>query len=94
MKARDVQRALEKKGFQKKEGGRHTKYILYVEGKKTRVITVFSRGRDKKELGNDLLRRIKKQLHLEEDDMFQDFVECPLTYEDYLSVLRQKGGVI
>ncbi|BAD84560.1 hypothetical protein TK0371 [Thermococcus kodakarensis KOD1] len=93
MKARDVQRALEKKGFQKKEGGRHTKYILYVEGKKTRVITVFSRGRDKKELGNDLLRRIKKQLHLEEDDMFQDFVECPLTYEDYLSVLRQKGVI-
>lgn len=54
---------------------------------------MFSRGRDKKELGNDLLRRIKKQLHLEEDDMFQDFVECPLTYEDYLSVLRQKGVI-
>lgn len=93
MKARDVQRALEKKGFQKKEGGRHTKYILYVEGKKTRIITVFSRSRDKKELGNDLLRRIKKQLHLEENEMFQDFVECPLTYEDYLSVLRQNGVI-
>lgn len=36
------------------------KYIFYVEGKKIRVIMVFSRGRDKKEFGNDFLRRIKK----------------------------------
>jgi len=92
MKAKDIQKALKKKGFQKKEGGRHTKYILYVNGKKTRVITVFSRGRNKKELGDDLIKRIMKQLHFNnEEDKFRDFVECPLTYEDYLELLREKG---
>ena len=92
MKARDIQKALEKKGFQKKEGKRHMKYILHVNGKKKRVLTIFSRGRDKKKLGDDLIRRIMKQLHFDNDkDKFRDFVECPLTYEDYLELLREKG---
>ncbi|NJE75964.1 type II toxin-antitoxin system HicA family toxin [Thermococcus sp. ES12] len=91
MKATDIQKALKKKGFQKKEGGRHTKYILYVDGKKTRIMTVFSRGKDKKELGDDLIKRIKKQLHFDDPKKFEDFVKCPLTYEDYLTILQQKG---
>lgn len=91
MKAKDIQKALTKKGFQKKEGNRHTKYILYVNGKKTRVMTVFSRGKDKKELGDDLVRRIQKQLHLEDPQKFEDLVNCPLSYQAYIAHLQQKG---
>lgn len=91
MKAKDIQKALRRKGFQKKEGGRHTKYVLYVDGKKTRVMTVFSRGKDKKDLGDNLIKRIKKQLHFDDENKFQDFVKCPLTYEEYINMLHQKG---
>ena len=91
MKAKDIQKALRKKGFQKKEGKKHIKYILYVNGKKTRVMTLFSRGKDKKELGDDLIKRIMKQLHFDNDEnKFKDFVKCPLTHEDYLRLLREK----
>lgn len=91
MKAEDIQKALKKKGFREKEGKRHTKYILYANGKKTRIMVVFSRGKNKKELGNDLIKRIQDELHLNDNDKFQDFIECPLTYEDYLEILREQG---
>ncbi|EHR77967.1 hypothetical protein OCC_02912 [Thermococcus litoralis DSM 5473] len=92
MKARDIKKALEKKGFTKKEGKRHTKYTLYRNGKKTRVSVVFSRGRSKQELGEELIRRIMKQLHFDNDkNKFKDFVDCPMGKNDYIHYLISKG---
>ena len=91
MKTREVKKALEKKGFKKEPGKRHTKYILYVNGRKKRVMTILSRGRDKKELGEELIRRIMKQLHFNNDkDKFQAFIECPMSGNDYIHYLKQK----
>jgi len=90
MKRRELQKALRKKGFIEKEGGRHTKYILTENGKKKRVMTIISRGKDKEELGPALVRRIMKQLHFDDPKKFEDFVKCPMSYEDYLTMLREK----
>ncbi|QDA31507.1 type II toxin-antitoxin system HicA family toxin [Thermococcus indicus] len=90
MKRRELQKALRKKGFIEKEGGRHTKYILTENGKKKRVMTILSRGKDKEELGPALVKRIMKQLHFNDPKKFDDFVKCPLSYEEYLTMLREK----
>jgi len=80
MKRRELQKALRKKGFIEKEGGRHTKYILTENGKKKRVMTIISRGKDKEELGPALVKRIMKQLHFDDSRKF----------EDYLTILHEK----
>ncbi|MBC7108984.1 MAG: type II toxin-antitoxin system HicA family toxin [Methanomassiliicoccales archaeon] len=91
MKAKEIKKALEKKGFIKEEGKKHTKFILHINGKKKRVMTIFSRGRDKQELGEELIKRIMKQLRFENDrDKFKDFVECPMSKNDYIHYLREK----
>ncbi len=93
MKARDITKALKKKGFKEEQGKNHTKYFLYVNGKKTRIMTVFSRGSNKKELTDDLLKRIRKQLKFDDEKLFKDFIKCPMGYWDYVEMLRQKKAI-
>lgn len=39
-----IRKALLKKGFEEKEGAKHTLYVLIVNGKKSAVFTRLSRG--------------------------------------------------
>ena len=44
----------------------------------------------KGDLPDKIMHKIRGQLKLSEKD-FKDLVECPLTYEGYLDILKSKG---
>lgn len=80
---------LQRKGFRKRQGG--DKYFhLYVDGKKTAVFTFVSHG--EREIHDGLLAQMAKQTKLVKKE-FIDLVDCPLTEEEYLKLLRERGHV-
>ena len=84
-KARDVEKALLCKGFEKRES-HHTFLHLFVDGKKTRVWTKISHG--SKDISDPLLGQMSRDLAISRRD-FEDLVDCPLSREEYLAKLRQ-----
>jgi len=83
-KAKDVAAGLTNKGFLRHEGD-HSFYILWVEGKNTGIRTKISHG--EKEIHDGLLAQMAKQVKLGKKD-FLNLVDCPLTSEQYLELLR------
>ncbi len=45
---------------------------------------------EKGDLPGKIMHKIRGQLKLSEKD-FRDLVACPLAYEDYLDILKNKG---
>ena len=83
-----VERALTKKGFVR-EPGDHRFYFLYDEkGKRTSIRTKVSHNQQ--EINDYLINCMKKQLHLTKSE-FLDLVNCPLSRENYLAVLKNSG---
>ncbi len=90
----DLRQALLRKGFTKKNKGDHYRFFFFHEGKKTRVHTKISRGRNIK--AKDI-HQIRKQLHLTGKGQLEDFVECHLTecaYRAHLIQLRKIGSAV
>lgn len=88
-KAREVIAGLTRKGFQASEND-HTFLHLFVDGRKTIVYTKVSHG--EKEIGDKLLGLMARQLRLSKRE-FLDLVECPLSEDAYILLLRAKGVV-
>jgi hypothetical protein len=88
-KARDIEAALDKKGFAQKET-HHRIFYLCVNGRITGVHTFISHGH--KECSADLLAKMKNQLHLSGKE-FTDLIQCPLTMEMYLRMLVERGVI-
>ncbi|VUT26866.1 MAG: hypothetical protein MASP_01745 [Candidatus Methanolliviera sp. GoM_asphalt] len=89
IKTRKIGSALEKKGFLKKEGGRHTIYYFVVNGKRIGIHTELSRGI--KEYSRGLLSAMHKQLKFNNISELEDFIECPLSKDDYIDILKRKN---
>jgi predicted RNA binding protein YcfA (HicA-like mRNA interferase family) len=87
--SKEVSAGLQKKGFAAREGD-HTFYHLIVNGKKTVINTKISHG--EKEIGDKLLGMMARQLRLSRRD-FLNLVDCPLSLDEYLLVLRQAGHI-
>ncbi len=89
-KTKDLQRTLQAKGFALyPEKAHHKFYYLVVDGKKTAVKTYFSHGL--KEYGDTLMQLIKKQLKFPQTRQAEDFFDCPMSGEEYVSLLREGG---
>lgn len=88
-KVRDITNALNKKGFELSQT-HHNYFILYVDGKKTSIRTRISHG--KKEYGENLLQAMSKQLKLSRV-LFDDLLDCPLSYNDYVDILVESGYI-
>ncbi len=89
---RQIQSALEQKGFLPKEAkSGHTYYYFYHNEKKCPVSTRLSRGTSTKTYGNKLLGKMKRQLYLDTTKQLIDLVNCPISKEDYTEILIQKG---
>jgi predicted RNA binding protein YcfA (HicA-like mRNA interferase family) len=84
LKARDVQAALLKKGFQKADNKDHQYFYLYTNGKKTSINTKISHG--EKKIHDQNCSNMAKQMRLT-NGQFRDFVQCPLTGDAYLRIL-------
>lgn len=83
LKARDVERALTTKGFQK-SGGDHHYYFLWHNGQKTHIRTKISHGES--EIHDKNCGAMARQIKLTRSQ-FEDFVECPLTAQKYVELL-------
>lgn len=88
---KDLEANLPKKGFAKDEQGHHVYFIHLYGGKKTGIYTKISHTKKIREISNDLLTAVRKQLRLDRNDQVRDLAECPMTEAEYVSLLRQKG---
>lgn len=89
-KPNDVEKSLEKKGFQRKEGDHHYFNYYTKAGKKTKVFTKTSHG--VKELDDSLLGMMSRQCKLTRQD-FDRLIDCPLDRDSYERKLIEVGVV-
>lgn len=89
-KLRVIENSLKGKGFRLIQGGSHKKLTLFVDGKKTRVFTFLSHGA--KNYDNKLLSKMKGHLHLGKEELC-DLIECPISGEEYMNMLVDRGIV-
>jgi hypothetical protein len=85
---RQVVQSLHRKGFVE-ERGDHQYLRLVVDGKATPVMTFVSRGKGF-DVGGGLLAMMARQLRLTGAE-FRWLVECPLTHDAYVRLLRDRG---
>jgi len=79
--------------FEIKElSGHHIFYEIYHNNKKM-VKTYCSHGSGGKEISDDILQKIKRQLNLNNIKQLYDLKNCPMTAEDYFNLLKQKNVV-
>ena len=92
IKARDLEKALEKKGFQRHEGSRHTQYYFYYQNKRTSVRVSISRGSNSV-YGDSLIAYVRKEMRLPDNRHLELFVECTLSEEQYSKDLIKNGEI-
>lgn len=92
VKAGELQAALDKKGFVLDRMTTDKIYFLHHEGKKTAVYTKVSHGRGE-ELRFPILKMIQRQLCFDTQGQLQQFIDCPLSYNDYINLLKSKGVI-
>lgn len=89
-KTKDLKKTLKKKGFTlDPEKDHHQFYYLFVDGKKHSVYTYLSHG--SKEYGRSLMSQIKKQLKFNESSEAERFFDCPMSKEEYIKLLVDRG---
>lgn len=67
-------------------------YYLYCDGKKTSVLTKVSHGKGE-DLRDVLIQKVKRQLGLQTTQELTAFVDCPLTFETYTKLLKERGHI-
>jgi hypothetical protein len=84
---RTIRGALLKKGFAEMKS-HHIFFHLYVDGRKTNVMTFHSHGAH--ECNDYLLGRMAKELRLSRAHL-DDLIDCSLSGEAYVQMLREMG---
>jgi hypothetical protein len=85
---KEMKKALGNKGFHARQGD-HTFFFLTVDGKTTRVFTKFSH--DGRDYSGRLLSLVRNQLGRLSHEEFERLIECPLKYEEYVRLLRERN---
>ena len=88
---REVEAALQKKGFREVEGDHHWFLYWTSDGLKTTIRTKTSHGATK-DLGDGLLAQMARQLRISKSEFLQ-LVDCPMTREQYERVLQRAGHI-
>jgi hypothetical protein len=78
-----------RKGFERVDT-HHTMLWFKVQGRRTSIHTWISHGQRK--LDDRLLRLVAKELHLSRLELLK-FVECEMSYENYLGRLIEGGHI-
>jgi len=90
--ARACRAALLKKGFASERHTTDEFFYFHYQGRKTSVWTKLSHGRGE-DLRDKILGQIRRQLHLETGAQLADFIDCPMTAEQYARFLVERGFV-
>lgn len=89
-KAREVAASLCGKGFQVDSKRDHRYYFFYYDGKKSSIQTKISHNAV--EIDDYLCSAMSRQIRLTRPQ-FKNFVECPLTGEEYLKLMIEAKHV-
>ena len=87
-KGRDIDAALQKKGFLCVKDGNHLFYALSGSSVRTKI----SHGMMGRDIGRALLSVMAKQLRLS-SAQFLDLIDCSLDETGYRAILRQHGSI-
>ena len=87
LETKQIDKALRKKGFEKKEGD-HNFYYYINNGKRTNIFTKTSHSAS--EINDSLISRMAKQTHLDKSQ-FTKLIECTLSGEKYKEILIEKN---
>ena len=91
-KQRDIESALEQKGFTRVEGD-HSWFIYYaLDGKKTPIKTKTSHGPGGTSIGDPLLSAMAKQCSLTKK-RFLELVDCSLDREGFEATVKKQGAI-
>ena len=92
IKRREVEAALERKGFKRVETD-HSTFIYYSQAnQKSRVRTKTSHGTGHRGICDNLLSSMAKQCKLN-NNQFHDLIECHLSREKFEYILVKQGFV-
>jgi hypothetical protein len=87
----DIVKSLSGKGFTIEQKGRDHDFLFFAhDGRLGPIFTKVSRGKAHKTIGDPLLARMRRQLHLVGKE-FDQLIDCPLTREGYEAKLRERG---
>jgi|WetSurMetagenome_2_1015567.scaffolds.fasta_scaffold387458_1 hypothetical protein len=87
--AKKVIKGLLQKGFQERNS-KDVYYHLYVNGKKAAIFTKISHG--EKEIHDGLMGAMARELKLKKSQ-FLDLINCPMSHEEYLALLRSANHI-
>jgi len=87
----DAVRSLQKKGFHLVISGDHLYFHHEFEGKRTVPYTKISHSKKRKDIGNDLLLSMRKQLRLDTNRDTADLLSCPMDGDTFNSKMKAKG---
>lgn len=85
----EIRSALCAKGFLEENNDHYFYYLIY-NSKRTSIYTKISKGSNYRTIQRKLLSLMSKQLKLS-NTQFLDFVDCNLSGEKYLELLKQKN---
>jgi hypothetical protein len=87
--ARDIDKALRKKGFRREMDGKHIHYFFDdTDGKKSGIFTLMSHGMGSTTVGDPLLGLMARQLHLTKAQ-FLALIDCTIDEEQYRAILDE-----
>jgi predicted transcriptional regulator len=86
---RIIENSLVRKGFVQKNKDHRYFYHEY-QSKRTGIFTYTSHGTSYKTYGNPLLKLMVKQLKLDTLSQLLDLFNCPISAQDYNSILGKK----
>ena len=89
-KARDINDALTKKGFQREVSQSHFRYIFVYQNKITQIHTKLSMG-SHGDPARDNLHKMKRDLHFDNYEDFSHLIECSFSQEQFIDMLKQKN---
>ncbi|NPV00700.1 MAG: hypothetical protein HPY53_04885 [Brevinematales bacterium] len=91
-KPKEIETALKNKGFSKKNNS-HKYFSFYYEGKKIGDIYPFISHSKGKEYNDSLLDALKKEMKMDSKENLCKFIECSLTQEDYIRILKSQNVI-
>ena len=89
IKQREFRKAVLKKGFVAVKQSEHCYfYLRNTDEKITLIRTKIGQHGNQKDISDDLLSVMYKQLHFETKDEMMKFIGCTKTYEEYIASLK------
>jgi hypothetical protein len=88
LKKRDVQQIFQKLGLEVRSSNHIYGWLIINSKKILRVHHSFGKG----DIPGKISDKIRGQLKLDQNNL-KNLVECPLSKEDYLKILKEKGYV-